>query len=63
MINKTKTVPELEKVKQTVAKSRRRRQELALASLQLEEVIVKLEQENRSRRIQQLEQVLEVSEK
>ena len=63
MMNQTKTMPELEKVKQTVAKSRRRRQELALISLQLEEVIVKLEQENRSSRIQQLEQVLEVSEK
>jgi hypothetical protein len=63
MMSQTKTIPKLDKVKQTVANSRRRRQELALASLQLEELIVQLEQENRSRRIQQLDKVLEISEK
>lgn len=61
-MNQSKTIPKLDKVKQTVANSRRRRQELALASLQLEELIVKLEQENLFRRIQQLDKILEISE-
>ncbi len=60
MMNQSKTIPKLDKVKQTVANSRLRRQELALASLQLEELIVKLEQENRLRRIQQLDKALEI---
>ena len=58
MMNQTKNIPDREKIQQTVTNSRLHRQELALASLQLEEVIVKLEQENRSRRIQHLDQVL-----
>jgi CRISPR/Cas system CSM-associated protein Csm2 small subunit len=58
-MNHTKTIPDLEKVKETVANSRHRRQKLALAILQLEEVMDQLEQKNRSRRIQQLHKVLE----
>ncbi len=61
-MNQNTIIPEPEKVKETVAKSRRRRQEVALASLQLEEVIVKLEQENRSRRTQHIAQMLEIVE-
>ena len=57
-MNQTKNIPDRKKIQQTVTNSRRHRQELAFASLQLEEVIVKLEQENRSRRIQHLDQVL-----
>jgi hypothetical protein len=48
------TVPDPEKIKQTLAKAHRNCQELELAGIQLEEVIVKLEQENLTRRKQQL---------
>ncbi len=61
-MNQNTIIPEPEKVKETVAKSRRRRQEVALASLHLEEVIVKLEQENRSRPTQHIAQMLEIVE-
>lgn len=52
-------MPELEKIKQTVAKSRRRREEIELAALEFESVIVMLEQENKTRRIQHLRRVLQ----
>jgi hypothetical protein len=42
-------IPSLEQVKKTVANSRRRRQELELACLQLEDLILKLEAENLQR--------------
>ncbi|MGK7878199.1 MAG: hypothetical protein AB4426_34305 [Xenococcaceae cyanobacterium] len=54
-------MPDPEKVKQTVRASRRRRQEMELAGLQLEEVIAKLEHYNRQRRIMQLQRVLNSS--
>ena len=43
-------VPELEKVRKTVSKSRVHRRELELASLELEELISQLEKDNRQRR-------------
>jgi|GEM_PF-2916848 len=43
-------LPAPQQVTQTVAKSRRHRRELELASIELEELIVQLEQENRQRR-------------
>ena len=55
-------LPELEKIKQTVAKSRRRREEIELAGFELESVIVMLEQENQKRRIKHLKRVLQGEE-
>jgi hypothetical protein len=55
-------IPSLEQVKKTVANSRRRRQELELACLQLEDLILKLEAENLQRRKQQLSKALNSSE-
>ena len=58
-MNEMSYIPELEKIKQTVAKSRRRREEMELAGLELESVIVMLERENQKRRIQHLKRVLQ----
>ena len=43
-------LPTPQQITQTVAKSRHHRQELELASIELEELIVQLEQDNRQRR-------------
>jgi hypothetical protein len=53
------TLPNSEKIKQTLAKAHRNCQEMELAGIQLEEVIVKLEQENLTRRKQQLGKLLQ----
>ena len=53
------TLPDPEKIKQTLAKAHRNCQEMELAGIQLEEVIVKLEQENLRRRKQQLGKLLQ----
>lgn len=52
------SIPDPEKVKQTVASSRRRRLEMEVVGLELEEVIAKLEQHNRQQRLKWLKQVL-----
>jgi hypothetical protein len=59
-MNKSNQIPQLEQVLTTVARSRRRRQELELAKLELEELILKLESDNRQRRSQQLKNALEI---
>lgn len=51
-------MPSLEQVQTTIAHSRRRRQELQLACLQLEDFILKLEEINLQRKSQQLEKTL-----
>ncbi|WP_404787162.1 hypothetical protein [Altericista sp. CCNU0014] len=56
------TFPDPEKIKQTLAKAHRNCQEIELAGIQLEEVIVKLEQENLTRRKQQLRKLLQQSQ-
>lgn len=48
------TFPDPEKIEQTLAKAHRNCQKMELAGIHLEEVIVKLEQENLTRRKQQL---------
>ncbi|MGK7873859.1 MAG: hypothetical protein AB4426_11270 [Xenococcaceae cyanobacterium] len=53
------TLPDPEKIKRTLAKAHRNCQEMELAGIQLEEVIVKLEQENLNRRKQQLGKLLQ----
>jgi hypothetical protein len=53
------TLPDPEKIKQTLAKAHRNCQEMELAGIQLEEVIVKLEQENLTRRKKQLGRLLQ----
>jgi hypothetical protein len=53
------TLPDPEKIKQTLAKAHRNCQEMELAGIQLEEVIAKLEQENLTRRKQQLGKLLQ----
>ena len=53
------TLPDPEKIKQTLAKAHRNCQEMELAGIQLEEVIVKLEQETLTRRKQQLGKLLQ----
>ena len=52
------TLPDPEKIKQTLAKAHRNCQEMELAGIQLEEIIVKLEQEKLRRRKQQLGKLL-----
>ncbi|MBD2305438.1 hypothetical protein H6G17_07920 [Chroococcidiopsis sp. FACHB-1243] len=52
------SMPDPDKVKQTVANSRRRRIEMELAGLELEEVIAKLEHYNRQQQMQRLKRVL-----
>jgi hypothetical protein len=53
------TFPDPEKIKQTLARAHRNCQEMELAGIHLEEVIVKLEQEILTRRKQQLGKVLQ----
>ncbi len=53
------TIPEPEKIKQTLAKAHRNCQEMELAGIYLEEVIVRIEQEILTRRKEQLGRVLE----
>ncbi|PSF35781.1 hypothetical protein C7H19_15255 [Aphanothece hegewaldii CCALA 016] len=53
-MNKSRKIPSVEQVQQTVAKSRRRRQELELACLELEDFILKLEEIKIHQRRQQL---------
>lgn len=57
-MSEPRKIPSLEQVQQTVANSRRRRQELELACLQLEDFILKLEEVSIQRRKQQLEKTL-----
>ena len=52
------TIPEPEKIKQTLANAHRNCQEMELAGIYLEEAIAKIEQEILSRRKQQLGKVL-----
>jgi hypothetical protein len=58
-MNPQPTVPEPEKVKQTLARARRSCQELELAGIQLEEVISRLELDNLNKRKQRLGKVLQ----
>lgn len=51
-------MPDPEKMKQIIANSRRRRLEMEVVGLELEEVIAKLEQHNRQQRLRRLKQVL-----
>lgn len=57
-MNNQLPMPDREKVKQTVARSRRRRLEMEIVGLELEEVIAKLEHHNHQKRLQRLRQVL-----
>lgn len=50
-------LPDRERVKQTLLKSRQERRKLELASLELEEIIVQLERENRQKRSKQLNRI------
>ncbi len=50
-------LPDREQVKQTLLKSRQERRKLELASLELEEIIVQLERENRQKRSKQLNRI------
>ena len=59
-MNKSNQMPQLEQVLTTVARSHCRRQELELAKLELEELILKLESYNRQQRSQQLKNALEL---
>jgi hypothetical protein len=58
-MNHQPTFPEPEKIKQTLAKARRSCQELELAGIQLEEVIVRLEQDSLNKRKQHLGRTLQ----
>jgi hypothetical protein len=57
-MNSMPTIPEPEKIKQTLAAAHRNCQEMELAGIYLEEAIVKIEQEILNRRKQQLGKVL-----
>lgn len=50
-------LPDREQVKQTLLKSRQERRKLELASLELEELIVQLERENRQKQRKQLNRI------
>jgi hypothetical protein len=50
-------LPDREQVKKTLLKSRKERQKLELASLELEDLIVQLEGENRTKRSKQLNRI------
>ena len=50
-------LPDRQQVKQTLLKSREERRKLELASLELEEIIVQLEQENRQKRTKWLSSI------
>jgi hypothetical protein len=51
-------MPDPEKVKQTIARSRRRRLEMEISGIELEEVIAKLEHHNRQQRLNRIKQTL-----
>jgi hypothetical protein len=51
-------MPDPEKVKQTITRSRRRRLEMEISGLELEEVIAKLEHHNRQQRLNRIKQTL-----
>jgi hypothetical protein len=51
-------MPDPEKVKQTIATSRRRRLEMEISGIELEEVIAKLEHHNRQQRLNRIKQTL-----
>jgi hypothetical protein len=53
------TIPDPEKIKQTLAKAHRSCQEMELAGIQLEEVIAKLDREILNQRKQRLGKALE----
>jgi hypothetical protein len=53
-MNSMPTIPEPEKIKQTLANAHQNCQEMELAGIYLEEAIVKIEQEILTRRKQQL---------
>jgi hypothetical protein len=53
-MNSIPTIPEPEKIKQTLARAHRNCQEIELAGIYLEEVIVKIEQEILTRRKQKI---------
>ena len=53
------TVPDPEKIKQTLARAHRNCQEMDLAGIQLEEVIAKLDREILTQRKQRLGKVLD----
>jgi hypothetical protein len=59
-MNSIPTIPEPEKIKQTLARAHRNCQEMELAGIYLEEVIVKIEQEILTRRKEQLGKALDV---
>jgi hypothetical protein len=59
-MNSIPTIPEPEKIKQTLARAHRNCQEMELAGIYLEEVIVKIEQEILACRKQQLRKALDV---
>jgi hypothetical protein len=56
------TIPEPDKIKQTLAKARRNCQEMELAGIYLEEVIIKIEQEILTHRKQQLGNTLDLKQ-
>ena len=58
----TPTLPDPDKIKQTLARAHRNCQEMELAGIYLEEAIVKLEQEILTQRKQQLGEVLQQEE-
>lgn len=53
------SIPDPKQIKQTVSKSRHRRRELELASIELEELISQLEKDNRQRRSEYLMNISE----
>jgi hypothetical protein len=60
IMSELRKIPSVEQVQQTVANSRRRRQELELACLQLEDFILKLEEIKIQQRRQQLEKTCDI---
>jgi hypothetical protein len=50
-------IPTRQKIEETLFKSRRERQKLELASLELEDVIMQLEEESRLKRTKQLNNI------
>jgi hypothetical protein len=57
-MNSIPTLPDPEKIKQTLARAHRNCQEMELAGIQLEEVIAKLDREISTQRKQRLGKVL-----
>ncbi len=58
-MNSIPTIPEPEKIKETLTRAHRNCQEMELAGIYLEEVIAKIEQEVLTRRKQRLGKALE----